>query len=89
MTDWREQRRQVLAKARRVLIKVGSAVLTSAKGLDLRAITRLADQIASLHDRGRLRRHVQQAFGGQAGGAAGRAHFDCFGQGEVQLGEGL
>jgi len=52
MIDWREQRRQVLTKARRVLIKVGSAVLTSAKGLDLRAITRLADQIASLHDRG-------------------------------------
>jgi len=52
MTDWREQRRQVLAKARRVLIKVGSAVLTSPEGLDQRVITRLADQIASLHDRG-------------------------------------
>lgn len=52
MTDWREQRRQVLGKARRVLIKVGSAVLTSAEGLDQRVITRLADQIASLHDRG-------------------------------------
>jgi glutamate 5-kinase len=52
MNDWKTQRRQVLVKAKRVLIKVGSAVLTSDQGLDLRAITRLVDQMSSLHDRG-------------------------------------
>ena len=52
MSDWRAHRRQVLNKARRVLIKVGSAVLTSEQGLDLRVVSRLADQMASLHDRG-------------------------------------
>lgn len=50
--DWRQQRRQILEKARRVIVKVGSAVLTTQKGLDLRVVNRLADQIAALHDRG-------------------------------------
>lgn len=39
--------------ARLVVIKVGSAVLTSEQGLDLRVVNRLADQIAALHDQGR------------------------------------
>ncbi len=52
MDDWQMQRRQVLARAKRVLIKVGSAVLTSVDGLDQRVIVRLADQMAALHDRG-------------------------------------
>lgn len=52
MDDWQAHRSQVLAKAKRVVIKVGSAVLTSDRGLDLRVITRLADQVAALHDRG-------------------------------------
>jgi glutamate 5-kinase len=51
-TDWREQRRRILEKAKRVVIKVGSAVLTTDKGLDPRVMNRLADQIAGLHDRG-------------------------------------
>jgi len=51
-SDWTEHRQQVLARAKRVLIKVGSAVLTSDQGLDLRVVSRLADQMASLHDRG-------------------------------------
>jgi glutamate 5-kinase len=50
--DWRVQRRGILEKARRVVVKVGSAVLTSDKGLDERVVNRLADQIAGLHDRG-------------------------------------
>jgi glutamate 5-kinase len=41
----------VIEKARRVVIKVGSAVITGPEGLDLRVIHRLADQIAALHDR--------------------------------------
>ena len=51
-TDWREQRRRILEKAKRVIVKVGSAVLTTEKGLDPRVVNRLADQIAGLHDRG-------------------------------------
>lgn len=50
--DWRVQRRGILEKARRIVVKVGSAVLTSDKGLDERVVNRLADQIAGLHDRG-------------------------------------
>ena len=50
--DWRNQRDTVLANVKRVLIKVGSAVLTDERGLSLRVITRLADQVATLHDRG-------------------------------------
>lgn len=50
-TDWREQRRRILEKAKRVIVKVGSAVLTNEKGLDHRVVNRLADQIAALHDR--------------------------------------
>lgn len=50
--DWQAHRRQILVKAKRVVIKVGSAVLTSEQGLDLRMISRLADQMSALHDRG-------------------------------------
>lgn len=50
--DWREQRRRILEKARRVIVKVGSAVLTTERGLDPRVVNRLADQISALHDRG-------------------------------------
>lgn len=50
-TDWREQRRRILEKAKRVIVKVGSAVLTTEKGLDHRVVNRLADQIAALHDK--------------------------------------
>ncbi len=45
-------RREAMQKARRVVVKVGSAILTNASGLDPRAVNRLADQLAALHDRG-------------------------------------
>ena len=48
----KEQKSRVLENATRVVIKVGSAVLTAEDGLDLRVINRLADQICQLHDRG-------------------------------------
>ncbi|MDD2219469.1 MAG: glutamate 5-kinase [Desulfoplanes sp.] len=48
----RTLRRDVLAGARRVVVKVGSAVLTDGNGLDLRVVNRLADQMAGLHDKG-------------------------------------
>lgn len=50
--NFNEKRMKVLANAGRVVIKVGSAVLTSDDGLDLRVVNRLADQIALIHDRG-------------------------------------
>ncbi|BBD09969.1 glutamate 5-kinase [Desulfovibrio ferrophilus] len=49
---WRKQRTAVMKAARRVVIKVGSAVLTGPEGLDLRIVSRLADQLADLHDQG-------------------------------------
>ncbi len=49
----REQKDNILAKAHRVVIKIGSAVLTDQEGLDLRVINRLVDQIALLHDQGK------------------------------------
>jgi glutamate 5-kinase len=50
--DWREERRRTVAGARRVVVKVGSAVLTCPEGLDVRVIGGLVDQVAGLHDRG-------------------------------------
>ncbi|MDK2874099.1 MAG: glutamate 5-kinase, partial [Desulfomicrobiaceae bacterium] len=52
MGDWREERRRAVESARRVVIKVGSAVLTCPEGLDMRVVSRLVDQVAALHDRG-------------------------------------
>ena len=49
---WKEFRKKVLGEARRVVVKVGSAVLAGESGLDLRVVNRLADQLAVLHDRG-------------------------------------
>ncbi len=44
--------RKFLDEAKLVVVKVGSAVLTGTKGLDLRVINRLTDQLAGLHDKG-------------------------------------
>jgi glutamate 5-kinase len=46
-----QERAEVLSRCRRVLIKVGSAVVTGPKGLDRVAIHRLSDQIAELRQR--------------------------------------
>jgi glutamate 5-kinase len=45
-------RADILSRARTVVVKVGSAVLTCGAGLDARAIGRLVDQLSMLHDRG-------------------------------------
>ncbi len=50
--DWRDERRQALGSARRVVVKVGSAVLAGPEGLDVGVIDDLASQIAGLHGRG-------------------------------------
>lgn len=50
--DWKARRDEVMRSAKRVVVKVGSAVLTSPDGLDMRVVTQLVDQLASLHDNG-------------------------------------
>ena len=45
-------RKEALANVRKVLIKVGSAVLTSDDGLDLQIIEQLVDDISALRERG-------------------------------------
>ncbi len=47
-----ELRADILSRARTVVVKVGSAVLTCGTGLDARAVGRLVDQLSVLHDRG-------------------------------------
>jgi glutamate 5-kinase len=51
--DWRERRRQVMSQARRVVVKVGSAVLAGARGVDAAVVAGLAAQIAGVVDGGR------------------------------------
>jgi glutamate 5-kinase len=48
----REASARIISGAGRVVVKVGSAVLTDESGLDLRVVNRLADQMAALHDKG-------------------------------------
>ncbi len=50
---WLAVRRQVMAQARRVVIKVGSAVLAGASGVDAAVVASLAEQIAGLVGQGR------------------------------------
>lgn len=50
--DVRKNRQKVMQEAKRVVVKVGSAVLTGPDGLDMRVINRLADQMSELHDKG-------------------------------------
>ncbi|EFL50674.1 glutamate 5-kinase [Solidesulfovibrio fructosivorans JJ]] len=52
--DWNESRRHVLSQARRIVIKVGSAVLARpGGGLDAAVVASLAAQIAALANAGR------------------------------------
>lgn len=50
--DWKEERNKVLAECKRVVVKVGSAVLTDSHGLSIAVVDDLAEQISRLHDRG-------------------------------------
>jgi len=49
--DKSKDRTEIFSRCRRILIKVGSAVLTGPKGLDRVMIHRLSDQIAELRER--------------------------------------
>lgn len=46
--DWRQEKAQALARARVVVIKVGSAVLTDAQGLSAPVLESLARQMSAL-----------------------------------------
>ena len=50
--EWEVEREAVLNRAKCVVVKVGSAVLTSGLGVDLSIIKSLTRQLAQLHDRG-------------------------------------
>ena len=51
-SSWQEERERILNSAKRVVVKVGSAVLTTGLGIDLGVIKNLTAQLAQLHDRG-------------------------------------
>lgn len=51
--NWKEEKQRYLANSRRVVVKVGSAVLASGQGLDLDRVERLAGEVAALQDTGR------------------------------------
>ncbi|MBT8764334.1 glutamate 5-kinase [Desulfohalobiaceae bacterium Ax17] len=53
LQEYKKYKEQILNRAKKIVIKVGSAVLTGANGLDPRVINRLADEISLLHDQGR------------------------------------
>ncbi len=50
--DWNQEKREFIAKARRIVVKVGSAVLASGEGLNHERVEYLAGQLSVLHDRG-------------------------------------
>ncbi|MCF8032749.1 MAG: glutamate 5-kinase [Desulfarculaceae bacterium] len=62
------KRAELIAASRRVVVKVGSGVLTSAQGLDTRRVAELAGQIARLLEGGR--QVVLVSSGAVASGAA-------------------
>ena len=78
--SWPEERRRLLARARCIVIKVGSAVLTGAEGLDLPVLSSLAAQMAALRGAagdGAAGRRVVLVSSGAV--AAGRAALDARG----------
>lgn len=52
MSNSRNNRAHLLHAARRIVVKVGSAVLTTQDGINRKTIIRLAGQLARLHDKG-------------------------------------
>jgi len=48
-----QQRKEVLDRSQRVVVKIGSSVLTSSRGLDLGVINRLCDEFSMLREQGR------------------------------------
>ncbi|MEJ5301690.1 MAG: glutamate 5-kinase [Thermodesulforhabdaceae bacterium] len=50
--EYSEERRKLFDKCRRIVVKIGSAVLTAQKGLDRVMVHRLSDQIAEIRETG-------------------------------------
>ncbi|MDE7065573.1 MAG: glutamate 5-kinase, partial [Desulfovibrionaceae bacterium] len=69
--DWQAERARVLREARCIVVKVGSAVLTSARGLDAAVMEDLVAQLAEVRGVGQPRRRVVLVSSGAV--AAGRA----------------
>lgn len=61
-------RKVLLGRCRRIVVKVGSALLTGARGLNRAMIHRLSDQIFELRDRDKDRRVVVVSSGAVASG---------------------
>jgi glutamate 5-kinase len=53
MQDWKTQKNEALQRAKRIVVKVGSAVLTSGNGVDMGVVESLAKDMAALHKDGR------------------------------------
>ena len=64
--DWQQERARVLAQARVVVVKVGSAVLTDADGLSVPVLENLAAQLAG------LRNLLPESAAGNEGGTQAR-----------------
>lgn len=50
--DFQSYKQQVLQSVKKIVVKVGSAVLTTENDLDLKVITRLADDLSLVHNKG-------------------------------------
>lgn len=81
--DWRQERRNALTRARCIVVKVGSAVIGTASGVDVGVIDNLAAQLAALRGMkgGEPQRSVILVSSGAV--AAGRSALAAFGRGEV------
>lgn len=66
--DWRQERQHCLSRARLVVVKVGSAVLTDADGLSDTVISGLARQLADLRGADGARKVVLVSSGAVAAG---------------------
>ena len=66
--EWREERRRCLERARLVVVKVGSAVLTDADGLSDNVMSGLARQLATLRGVDGTRKAVLVSSGAVAAG---------------------
>ena len=53
MQDWKSRKKKTLDRVKRIVVKAGSAVLTSGLGVDQGMVTSLAKDMASLHKQGK------------------------------------
>jgi len=52
MSDWKHSKMEALKKAKRIVVKAGSAVLTTGMGVDMGVVQSLAKDMAALHKQG-------------------------------------